>query len=65
MTWSASKQDLVRSLGARPVLADALDRRFHYKRRQPRWDHSRDPRANRRDLEAIASAVGGFRRIPR
>jgi 2-alkyl-3-oxoalkanoate reductase len=25
MTRSASKQDLVRSLGARPVLADALD----------------------------------------
>jgi hypothetical protein len=25
MTRSASKQDLVRSLGARPVVADALD----------------------------------------
>jgi 2-alkyl-3-oxoalkanoate reductase len=51
MTRSASKQDLVRSLGARPVVADALDPKMTNRLRTEATDH----------LLAAGRAVGARR----
>jgi hypothetical protein len=51
MTRSASKQDLVRSLGARPVVADALDPELRRRGRD-------DDRAARHHVDAIGDLEG-------